>query len=109
LGIIVLDRRLEVQSWNRKTEDLWGLQFAEAAGKSIITLDIGLPVRQLIEVIQTCLRGEVAVQKVIVAAVNRRGRTIQCRVTCSPLIMPSSGEVSGVILLMEEQEEHNEI
>jgi len=33
--------------------------------------------------------------------VNRRGKTIRCTVTCTPL-MGGQNEVSGVILLMEE-------
>jgi two-component system CheB/CheR fusion protein len=34
-------------------------------------------------------------------AVNRRGKTIQCRITCSPLVSASKRR-EGVILLMEE-------
>lgn len=37
-------------------------------------------------------------------AINRRGRIIHCRVTCTPLIGVDS-EIQGVILLMEERSE----
>jgi two-component system CheB/CheR fusion protein len=34
-------------------------------------------------------------------AVNRRGKAIRCRVTCTPLIAPGDKR-QGVILMMEE-------
>jgi two-component system CheB/CheR fusion protein len=39
----------------------------------------------------------------VLDAINRRGKKIKCRVTCSPLISPSKKR-EGVILLMDEAE-----
>jgi two-component system, chemotaxis family, CheB/CheR fusion protein len=40
-----------------------------------------------------------------VDAVNRRGKSIQCQVTCTPLVGSNDG-VRGAILLMEEPSGH---
>ncbi len=64
------------------------------------SLDIGLPVEQLREPIRNCLAEDGDQQEIIVEAINRRGRTIQCRLSFNPLIGLKK-ERQGVILLME--------
>jgi two-component system CheB/CheR fusion protein len=105
-GVVVVNRDLQVQIWNHKSEDLWGLRNFEAVGQNFLNLDIGLPVDQLRLAIRSCLTsnsneisGEIS--PVVLPAVNRRGRSIQCRITCMPL-NKSQQETLGVILLMEE-------
>ncbi|MBE9143599.1 CheR family methyltransferase [Planktothrix mougeotii] len=106
-GVVVLNRDLQVQIWNYKSEDLWGLRHEEAIKQNFLNLDIGLPVDKLRQPIRICLSGEInQASKVIVNAINRRGKSIQCQVNCSPL-MGSQGQIQGVILLMEELEEAN--
>lgn len=102
VGVIVLDNRLSVQLWNSSAEDLWGLRSDEAEGRFFCDLDIGLPVEQLREMIRTCQLGK-ATESVVVEAINRRGKTIPCRVICTTLMVDS--EAHGVILLMEERSE----
>jgi two-component system CheB/CheR fusion protein len=65
---------------------------------------MGLPVDSLRQPIRACLAGESDHHEVILDATNRRGRAIQCRVTCTPLVGPGQ-EPRGVILLMEELED----
>lgn len=108
-GATVLDRDLKVLIWNRRAEDLWGLRTDEVPQKSFLNLDIGLPVEKLIPPIRKCLSGEEEYAELMVDALNRRGRAIQCRVTCVPLIghaRPDASEqeapIEGVILLMDE-------
>ncbi|MBD2020062.1 PAS domain-containing protein [Leptolyngbya sp. FACHB-36] len=102
-GVVVLDSNLQVQIWNHKAEDLWGLRTEEVAGQNFLNLDIGLPVGQLRQSIRDCLIGSPdGAVEVTLDAVNRRGKGIQCRVTCTPLV-DSSPEVQGVILLMEDR------
>lgn len=101
-GVVVVDRGLSVQTWNHKSEDLWGLRADEAIGQNFLNLDIGLPVDQLRQSIRTCLLGSPDNSSVIILdAINRRGRTIRCRVTCTPLVS-FQGQIQGVILLMED-------
>ncbi len=99
LGIVVLDRQLTVQLWNRWSEDLWGLRIAEVTGKVFLTLDIGLPVERLAGAIGRCLDGR-EIQELQLPARNRRGQDIGCRIMCSPLAVDD--DVSGIILVMEE-------
>lgn len=101
-GVVVVNRELRVTIWSRRAEDLWGLRTEEVRGGNFLNLDIGLPVDQLRQPIRDCLAGEFDNRKIVVDATNRWGRTIQCRVACTPL----QGElgIQGVILLMEEIE-----
>jgi two-component system, chemotaxis family, CheB/CheR fusion protein len=100
-GAIVVNANLDVIMWNHRAEDLWGLRADEVQGKGLLNLDIGLPVAELRTMIRPCLAGEVDRQEVVLEAVNRRGKKIRCRVTCTPLIAGSKKR-EGVILMMEE-------
>ncbi|HKC27100.1 MAG TPA: CheR family methyltransferase [Jatrophihabitans sp.] len=102
-GVIVIDRDLVVQVWNRQAQDMWGLREDEALGGHLLNLDIGLPsdgLEQLIRDVMSkegteCASGEVTLQ-----AVNRRGRSVRLRVTATPLIS-GSAEPTGALLLIE--------
>jgi two-component system CheB/CheR fusion protein len=96
---IVVGPNLEVTMWNPQAEDLWGLRADEVRNKSILNLDIGLPVAELRPAIRAALAGEKT--QVLVDAVNRRGRRIRCRVACTPLDA-APGRREGVILLVDE-------
>ena len=100
-GVVVVNRNLNVQVWNHKSEDLWGLRTDEAYGQHLLNLDIGLPVEGLKQPVRTCLAGE-ETGEVILPSTNRRGKAFTCKVTLSPLV-GVGGEIRGVILLMEDQ------
>jgi two-component system CheB/CheR fusion protein len=100
-GVVVVDRDLLVLVWNHRAEDLWGLRAEEVQGKNFLNLDIGLPVEQLKQPVRACLAGEAVPADMAVAAINRRGKSITCRINCAPLV-GVGGEIRGVILLMEE-------
>ncbi len=98
---VVVNQNLNVLVWNRRAEDLWGMRADEVQGRSLLNLDIGLPVAQLRDVVRPCLSGEKDHQEIELDAVNRRGKKIKCRITCSPLVSPSKTR-EGAILLMED-------
>ncbi|WP_017719999.1 CheR family methyltransferase [Kamptonema formosum] len=101
VGIAVLDDKLSIHLWNGQAEDLWGVRAEEVQGHFFLNLDTGLPVAQLRDIIRTCQAGTAQYQELIVGAVNRRGKSIRCRVSCTPLIgMPRAP--LWVIVLMEE-------
>ncbi|MBD1833994.1 PAS domain S-box protein [Cyanobacteria bacterium FACHB-472] len=102
-GVVVVNQDLYIQIWNYKAEDLWGLRVDEVQGQHFLNLDIGLPVEQLKQPIRRCLSGECDYEQVIANAINRRGKAIACKVTCTPLIN-TQREIQGAILVMEEQE-----
>jgi two-component system CheB/CheR fusion protein len=64
-------------------------------------LDIGLPVEQLRTPVRAVLNSEAASQTLTLDAFTRRGKPIQCRLSCAPLI-GADQQVDGVVLLMEE-------
>jgi two-component system CheB/CheR fusion protein len=73
----------------------------EVDGEHLLNLDIGLPVERLRPALKTCIGGESPSEQITLDAVNRRGRTIRCHVTCSPL-RTVDGSPGGAILVMEE-------
>jgi two-component system, chemotaxis family, CheB/CheR fusion protein len=98
---VVVNQNLNVLVWNRRAEDLWGLRSDEVTGRSLLNLDIGLPVGELRDLVRPCLAGEHDHQQIVLDAINRRGKQIKCRITCSPLVSAQKKR-EGVILLMEE-------
>ncbi|MFF3494927.1 CheR family methyltransferase [Streptomyces sp. NPDC002795] len=97
-AIVVLDKDLKVKSWNRGASDLWGLRQDETADKPFFGLDLGLPTQPLREGVEECVRSRKRADPVVIASVNRLGRSINCTVHCSPF----DGHRGGVVLLMEE-------
>jgi len=103
-GVVVLSRDLQILIWNRKAEDMWGLRFDEVFSKQLISLDIGLPIEPLIQPLRAIITGESENHEVVLNAINRRGRAIECELICTPL-QSSGSHIQGVILLMEQQQE----
>lgn len=99
-GVIVLNRELHILVWNRRAEDLWGLRSDEAVGQHFLNIDIGLSTAQLRPAIRAVLTGRSEREESEQSAVNRRGRTVDLRVVCSPLTSESAG-IIGAILVME--------
>ncbi len=98
-GVIVVDQKLNLLLWNKRAEDLWGLRADEVKGKSLYLLDIGLPVEKI--PLQAFLSGSEKFQEMDLVATNRRGRTIQCHIVCTPFLS-IRGETDGIVLLIEE-------
>jgi len=100
-GVAVLDRDYRVQVWNRRAEDLWGVRADEVVGSQFLTLDIGLPVADLAPSIRTVINGEQPTIEKTLPSLTRRGRTIDCLVSVTPL-RAADGGTTGVIILMDE-------
>ena len=103
-GVVVLDHHLNIYIWNTHAEELWGLRADEVVGRSIFALDIGLPVERLRAPVRTLLAGGAQPEALALDAVNRRGRSITCRVMVSAMDSFDDA-LRGVILLMEERKE----
>jgi two-component system CheB/CheR fusion protein len=98
---VVVNRDLNVLVWNERARDLWGLRADEVQGKSVLNLDIGLPVAELRAPIRACLQDGADYKEMVLDALNRRGKAMRCRVTCTPLLA-SGKRRDGVILIMDE-------
>jgi two-component system CheB/CheR fusion protein len=99
-AVVVLDPDLHVHLWNERARDLWGLDADEVRGQHFMNLDIGLEVERVKQPLRNCLNGNSAKEELTVEAVNRRGKTIQCHVTCSPLRNASG--IHGALILMDD-------
>ncbi len=100
-AVVVLDRGAAIRVWNPRAEQLWGLRASEVEGLPFQNLDIGLPVERLKAPIRACIDGTTEAEELVLDAVNRRGRAIRCRVTCTPFV-DGDRAVSGAVLVMEE-------
>jgi two-component system, chemotaxis family, CheB/CheR fusion protein len=106
VAVIVTDPQLRVVVWNREAEDVWGLRSDETEGQHLLNLDIGFPVDRLRDPIRACLSGESRRETFTTPARNRRGRSIETQVICTPLAREDG--IHGVVILMEQQESRKE-
>jgi len=100
-GVVVIDRDFEILLWNERAEDLWGLRKEEVVGRSLLSLDIGLPVGQLAEPVRSLIGGDDKQDEQVLEleALNRRGQSILVHVTNTLRRSPEE-DVEGVVLLM---------
>jgi len=103
-GVIIVDRQFHIIRWNQESEQLWGVRSDEVKDKSLLSLDIGLPVEELREPIRKCFQNEENHQTITVEAINRRGQSIQCQVTIHGLKGIQVEESKGAIVLLKEVE-----
>ena len=101
LGVVVVDKDLKILAWNRKAEDYWGLRADEVYLQNFLNLDIGLPVEQLKRPLLASLSGSHDGASIELPALNRRGKTITCRVSFNPLLARDRS-IEGVIVLMDD-------
>jgi two-component system, chemotaxis family, CheB/CheR fusion protein len=97
--VVVLGTEMEIRAWNRQAEDLRGLRSDEVLNQHFLNLNIGFPVEKLRGPIRSLLAGRTGHDQVTSAAVNRRGRPIECAVSLSQLVR--AGATRGVILVMD--------
>jgi two-component system CheB/CheR fusion protein len=98
-GVVVVDAELKVRSWNRWSENTWGLREEEVLGQSFGALDIGLPVAQLEPAVRQVL-ARTESSEAVVDALDRRGRSMKCLVRISPLTYDGR-DTRGAVLLLE--------
>jgi len=99
-GVVVLDGDLQVRSWSRWNENVWGIRADEVLGQSFLDLDVGLPVRRLRDALFRAAAGEEQ-PELTLPAVDRRGRAIRCRARVSPLLQDGRAP-HGVVLFLED-------
>jgi two-component system CheB/CheR fusion protein len=105
-GVAVVDADLRVLAWNARAVDLWGIRTEEAIGEHLLGLDIGLPLDRLRGPLRAQLaEGPVEPQSLTIAAVNRRGRAVQVRVTLTDIRI--HGATTPVAVLAMEVVQHD--
>jgi two-component system CheB/CheR fusion protein len=104
VGVVAVDRDFNILQWSSQAEDVWGLRSDEVIGRSLWSLDIGLPVERLRGPLREFLAGESMREDVVLEAINRRGRPVTCRISMSCLDRGVDEELEGVVLLMETEE-----
>jgi two-component system, chemotaxis family, CheB/CheR fusion protein len=101
-AVIVLDRNLVVQVWTQQAHELWGLRAEETVGQHLLNLDSGLPTAELHPWLRSVINGQqTAIVGRLLSAVNRRGRSIDLRITVTAL-QGESDRPAGALILMED-------
>ncbi|MET9495501.1 PAS domain-containing protein [Streptomyces sp. NPDC006552] len=95
-AVVVLDKELTVRNWNAGAGELWGPRQDEVLGRPFFGLEFGLPTGELRPAVEECVATGRGGDPVVIAAVDRHGRDINCSVLCSPF----DGHPGGVVLLM---------
>ncbi|HXM57340.1 MAG TPA: CheR family methyltransferase [Candidatus Dormibacteraeota bacterium] len=101
LGVMVVDADMRVKMWYGRSEDLWGLRASEVHEQPLMSLDIGLPVADVRNLVRSVLSDDGGTREMLVDATNRRGRGIRCRVVAS-VSSAADGDSPNVVLLVEE-------
>jgi two-component system CheB/CheR fusion protein len=104
-AVIVVDIDLRVYVWGPGAEDLWGLRADEATGRPFAELDIGLPVADIVPLLERTLAGRPARIETVIDAMNRRGRPVSMRLE-SLVLRDEEGNRRGVIMVMNEAVKH---
>ena len=100
IGVVVIDDNHIVQSWNRWSENAWGLRAEEVVGTSFDALDIGLPVHLLRANLLAVRSGREAVTEQVLEGLDRRGRLILCRVRLA--LLTDDKEATGMVIAFED-------
>jgi two-component system, chemotaxis family, CheB/CheR fusion protein len=101
-AVTVLDDELRVLVWNHGSEELWGVRQEEVQGQHFLNLDIGLPIDRVRSALRAAMSGENGAQSTVIQATNRRGRTVTCRVTCTPLL-DNDKTLRGVLVVVVDE------
>ena len=100
-AVVVVDADLRVYVWGPGAEDLWGVRSDEANGRAFAELDIGLPVSDIVPLLERTLAGEPARTETVIDAMNRRGRSVSMLLECL-VLRDEEGTRRGVIMVMNE-------
>jgi two-component system CheB/CheR fusion protein len=98
-GVVVVDAQRKVLVWNAQAAELWGLREDEVMSQDFVAIDIGLPTARLADALTAAIEGHSQYEEVELDAITRRGRSVRCRVSITPLL--SRGTPDGAILVME--------
>jgi len=98
-AVFVVDETLTIRVWSAPAQDLWGMRSGEVVGTKLSKLDCGLPVADVIDPIQEAMIRTTPTDPVEVDALDRRGRSIRCRIRCMPVRVPDG--MRGVVVLTE--------
>jgi two-component system CheB/CheR fusion protein len=100
IGVVVMDENHIIQSWNRWSENTWGLRAEEVVGTSFDALDIGAPLHLLRDSLVAVRSGRETAAEQMLEGVDRRGRAILCRVRVA--LLASDAQVSGLVIAFED-------
>ena len=101
-GVAVVDAEMRVLAWNSRAEDLWGVRSDEAVGAHLLNLDIGLPLGELRQSLRHHLTDRSPTpDEFLLDAVNRRGRSLQVKVTVTAIVEDGATPGRAAMVVMD--------
>lgn len=93
VGVVVVDEAFTVTMWNRAMRDLFGVGDDEAVGQPLAAIDSGLPVDDMASHLHGFDEARDRTRDTLTLdAVDRRGRTLRCRIMIGSLADPPGQE-----------------
>ena len=101
VGVVVIDDKHIIQSWNRWCENTWGLRAEIVIGTGFEGLDIGFPIHLLRDSLKAVQVEADSMAEQVLEGLDRRGRPILCRVRVAPLVTDEQG-AAGMVIAFED-------
>lgn len=98
-AVIVVNRDLRVRAWNQRAQDLWGRRANEVMSKSLLSIDIGLPVAELEQPLEKTLAEPGIDYSMDVDGTDHRGEALRFSVRCRSL-RSTDGQISGATIVV---------
>jgi two-component system CheB/CheR fusion protein len=100
-AIILLNTNHNVIVWNERAVELWGVREEEVVQRNIFSLDIGFPVESLKAPLRKLQNGGKPLEYTV-PALNRRGKSISCKVRINAL---AQGSPRGFLVVISDGEQ----
>jgi two-component system, chemotaxis family, CheB/CheR fusion protein len=106
-AVIVVDKDWNVLVWNERSMEFWGLRQNEVIGEAFFELDIGLPVKKLLNPLRQFVDDGEKFMVLRTDALERRGRPLNLEVRVTPLF-GGAGKRDGLVLLFDKAQQNGE-
>ena len=100
-AVAVLDSDLRVRLWSARATELWGPRPDEVTGEPFATLDIGLPVGEIVPPIRAVAQNGTEAESLTVVGHDRRGRPATFLVRVAKVRGTGDAAFDGVIVFAE--------
>ena len=101
LAVVVVDADLKVRTWNRQAQKRWGRTRQEAVRRSLLGLDLDLPMDDLVEPLRSLLDGDDAEPVFDLRSAELRPPSGPCVVRLAALRQVSSaGTGTGAVIVV---------
>jgi two-component system, chemotaxis family, CheB/CheR fusion protein len=99
VAILAVDHEMVIRLWTSRAAETFGMRADEVVGTPFLSLDCGIPVRQIEGVLRASIEQVEAPEPMLLDMVDRVGRAVRTRIRCVPTQVP--GGMKGAVLVVE--------